>query len=78
MSHGNSITLLELANIIKSAYKIRYSSEIQVKLNNSDKANRSEITVSNKKLNDLTKYESCNHFVEEANKIWELLEKNAH
>ncbi|MFN8437247.1 MAG: NAD(P)-dependent oxidoreductase [Cytophagales bacterium] len=70
-----TFTMLEIANYVKQAYLEVYGEEIPVKVNTEDKTTFPiPLQVSAQKLKQVVNYDAQPHFVEEAKKIFKLVE----
>lgn len=68
-------TMLEIANYVKQAYYEVYKEEIPVLVNDADQTSYPErLEVSAQKLKQIVPYDAQPHFVEEAKKIFRLIE----
>lgn len=78
LGSGSSFSILEIAEVVKKAYENLYSSNIEIKKNESDKNLYDEIlNVSIKKLQNWINFEPQNKLHEEANAVFDLLEKTS-
>ena len=74
LSSGKSLSILDLALIVKQAYKEKFKKDLPIEVNTSDKTEPSELTVENKKLLDIISIKFNKNILLEATNIFELLE----
>jgi UDP-glucose 4-epimerase len=73
---GESIPMIEVANVVQKAYQQYFSKSIQIQKNESDKNTYGdELTISVKKLQEWVGFNPKNKLYEEATAIFELLKK---
>jgi len=76
LSSMQNYKIINLAEMVKSVYEKRYNGSIDISLNKKDKTRYKTSLIDNHKLQDLLAYGTKNHFFEEIDKIFSLLEQH--
>lgn len=74
LSSGKSLSILDIATLVKQAYKETFSQVLPIEVNASDRTEFSELIVENKKLLDVINIKFHENILLEAKNIFELLE----
>jgi len=74
LSQGKSISIIELAELIKREYTYRYNFEIKIDINIKDKKEYKTLFVDNQKLLKKVSIKLENHLTNEINNIFSILE----
>lgn len=75
LSSQNSYKIIDIANMVKAQYELRYKKPIEININLNDKTVYNDLIVDNRKLKNQLDYEMHDMFVLEINNIFDLLQK---
>ncbi len=75
LSGEKTFSMLEIANMVNTAYRNKYGSELRISINESDKTEYpKDLRVSSRKLRERIEFKDMAMFEQEATKIFDLLE----
>ncbi len=77
VSSSQIYEIIELANIVKNVFKVRYKKTIEIQINQHDKLIYETLEVKNEKLKSLIDFTINDVIQQEINKIFDLLEQNS-
>lgn len=75
LSSQKSYKIIDIANIVKAQYELRYKKPVEIDINLNDKTIYNDLIVDNSKLKNQIEYEMHDKLVLEINNLFDLLEK---